>query len=249
MSGSQWTVAVLLYGGHFALHKRCLDSVVAALNDAPYLAELRVGYNEMPVGGDIHLKALLEPLDLRVRRKLYLHQENLRKYPVMREMLYDADDPVTSPNIMWFDDDSYVLRTQGWLQQVTEKFERVDYMGSRYFVHLSQARKKWLTRQNWSSQRPVRTPATFATGGWWCLKTRRLREVDYPFQAVPTGGSPLTHRGGDVALGVCAYQKGWSFVNDSCGVAINADEFGRESKAVRRGYVSHISWGDDYRGT
>lgn len=247
-TGLKWSIAVLLYGDHYDLHRRCLNSVVSAINDAPGLATLRVGYNQASAAGIIKLKELLEPLDLAVERKLYIHADNLLKYPVMREMLYDSDWPVLTPNVMWFDDDSYVLRTQGWLRQVTDKFEDIDYMGSRYFVHLSPQRKRWLQKQGWSNTKPVANPATFATGGWWCLKTERMKEVDYPFQAVPPGGTPLKHRGGDVALGVCAFQKGWRYVNDSCGVAINSDDFGKESKAPRRGFSSNISWGDDYRG-
>lgn len=61
------------------------------------------------------------------------------------------------------------------------------------------------------------------------IKTKVLADYGWPHPQ-------LRHRGGDVLLGELIRHQGLKLINFKSGVAINADELGKESASKRRGY-------------
>jgi hypothetical protein len=62
----------------------------------------------------------------------------------------------------------------------------------------------------------VKAPGiTFATGGYWWLRTDVIRQLDWPDER-------LSHNGGDTLLGEAIRQQGWPFHKNNYGVKVNA---------------------------
>jgi hypothetical protein len=175
-------------------------------------------------------------------RNIYESTENIHKYPLMRRMFHDPDNPITSPYVMWFDDDSFIRADASaqrpWLDAVSEKMTDADMVGAIYRIALGGKQSQWVMDQAWFNNQPV--PAThqvqFATGGWWTIRADVLRRFDWPLRE-------LDHRGGDVMLGELCRQQELRLRNFNYGVAINADDHGVQCKSDKRGYDSKpIGW-------
>ena len=160
--------------------------------------------------------------------------ENLFKYPMMRRLLYDFE-PIATPFLLWFDDDSYIKDTNlvSWLGEVETAMADADMIGSLYKTKEGYrgGQVDWIRSRPWYNGVPVKTGDRhdFATGGWWCLRTEVLYKYNWP-------DLDIRHRGGDVMLGELCRQQGLRLKRFKDGVAINADDFGRESEAKRRGH-------------
>jgi len=103
--GGSFTIFVLCYGNHVELARRCIGSIMESV---PLdRIDLRVGGNEL--GNET-----LEYLHSLPITKTYLHADNAKKYPLMREMLWDPKCPIKSPYMIWFDDDAHVVDPR-WL--------------------------------------------------------------------------------------------------------------------------------------
>ena len=234
------TVAVLLYADeHHELHRRCLESIRDRLPAGEY--ELRVGINAVSDAsvtreliGELCGAGILE------ERNIYSSPENIRKYPMMRRMLHDTSNPVTTPFVMWFDDDSYLkptFNTKNW-DRIHDMMDSVSMIGSIYSIGLEGNQKQWIEDQPWCAGKTVTDKISFVTGGWWCLAMDVISRFDWPVPAID-------HCGGDMMLGALLYQQGLSLRRYSDDVAINADDAGRESRAPRRG-VDQKRIGVDY---
>lgn len=228
---SRITPCVLLFGDYPALARRCLDSI---FDRAPNMARhLRVGANAIGHATAAYLDELVARGRLR-RTNIYESSVNLHKYPMMRRIFTDPDNQITTEFVCWFDDDSYVKAANfDWEAAVVAAMQDADMVGSIYVLAggFQGQQHLWVMDQPWYNGREVAPghKPRFATGGWWCIRTEILRRHDWP--------SPeLDHRGGDVMLGELCRQQGYRLRAFSQGVAINADEQGRESKAKRRGF-------------
>lgn len=236
MPASSVTVCALTYGDHYELAHRCLQSILQA---CPELGAggLRVGLNDV---GD-HTAEYIDGL---VQHKLlspanvYRSAVNIHKYPMMRRMFYDEKNPITTPYVMWFDDDSFIVsdmigKQPSFLERAVTALEQtgsaVVMAGSAYVIPWAQGQREWVQDQPWYRGRELPQKPAFCTGGWWLAKMAALRSLNYPWPE-------LDHRGGDVMLGQALYQQEWRFLAYRLGVAINADADGRESKAQRRGF-------------
>lgn len=225
----KFTVCVLLYGDYPELAARCLNPRLLALLDH---IELRVAMNDCGKSTTRYVESLVEAGKI---HRLYHSDTNRFKYPVLREMVH-GDMPVTTPYLMWFDDDSY-LDNNGqppelWLQQVARQMETADMIGSKYTRDLQGNMHQWIAAQPWYTGKPEIKPkqsVTFLTGGWWVIRTEILRKYDWPTPE-------LQHCGGDALLGVLFSQQGLRMTRFNSGVCINADANGVESKAKRRGH-------------
>ena len=234
-----FTVCVLLYGHYPELAQRCLSRIAVLLESG--LIELRIGANAISPPTDDVLRRLA--LDKFVTCR---SAANIKKYPMMRR-LFGAGDTLapggmnlTTPFVMWFDDDSFISAAQPrrWLALVRRTMEMCDLLGSRYTIRLKGNQPQWVRDQAWYTGQPInegyRSP--YCTGGWWTIRTEVLRRYGWP----PT---ELLHRGGDVMLGELCRQQGLRMLHFNRGVAINADEHGEESKSPRRGFDSlPIGW-------
>ena len=236
MSTPSVTVCVLTYGDHHELAFRCLTSIARA---CPELAAggVRVGLNDVGDRTVKYVDSLVQHAWLKPEN-VWRSATNIHKYPMMRRMFYDTQNPLTTEYVMWFDDDSFIKDEMigvrpTFLTQVVQAMEaaakEVVLCGSVYNIDWAAGQREWVQDQPWYRGRALPKKPTFCTGGWWMARTDALRRLDYPWAS-------LDHRGGDVMLGQALFQQGQRFLQYRKGVAINADAEGRESKAERRGF-------------
>jgi len=226
------TATVLLYGDYPELAQRCLGSITSnAFRLCP--ANLRVGMNLCSAETKQYVRSLVQQ-NLVLEENIYESDINIKKYPMMRRMLYDENNPVNTDYIMWFDDDSFVTSPQLLPEVATQlgpnaEGRTPDMMGSSYNIQLGGGQIAYIKDQSWYANKPITKKIRFATGGWWVIATEVLRKFNYPYPE-------LLHRGGDVMLGALIEQQGLWLRQFRKHVAINADENGKESKAARRGF-------------
>lgn len=228
---NDFTICVLLYGDFLGLADRCLRSIAETVRQGDL--NLRVGLNACGEGTKQWVKSWVPP------ECIWESDENIHKYPMMRQMIHGVA-PVETPFTMWFDDDSYldgfklqqIAPGDYWLNRVEHAMVNSDMIGSVYGIDLQGHQADWIKDQAWyNNKNPVGRKVRFATGGWWTIRTEILYGWDYPW-------TELDHRGGDVMLGEMCYQQGFRLNHFRDGVKINANEKGMESKAERRGFDS-----------
>jgi len=237
MGRTVFSVSVLCYGDHLALAERCLGSIVRAADadDWRHVAELRIGLNA--VSGEtqrwVEAVATQAATSGCPRVLLYCSSENSGKYPLMRRMFFDPDHPLPpSGRSMWFDDDSYLRdpSDKDWWRRVAALMDTADVLGSIYRIRSRGQQWRGVLAQPWYTGEPVQSKHVFVfpTGGWWVIKNEILKKWDYPFPE-------LYHRGGDQVLGELCRQQHYCLLQFNEGVAINANEVGKESAAKERG--------------
>jgi ADP-heptose:LPS heptosyltransferase len=243
--GGKLTVCVLCYGPHTDLAKKCLTSL---LNSVPAeRLDIRVATNMAAQSTIDYLHTL--PL-----RKLYINSENRFKYPVMREMFNDPACPITTPYLLWLDDDTYVVRPD-WLSNLCDVIVRnhqFNYRmyGSPMYHDLSMYAKHghrpdlWFRQASWNRGVPFRVRGSnraatngsvidFAVGWCWALHTETMRIANIP-------DPRLQHNGGDITIGAQLQQAGYR---------LHAWNKGKEFIACpsreqggRRGYSEAFPW-------
>lgn len=217
----KFTVCSLLFGEYTNLARRCLEplSVLSSLG----LINLRIGMNQV-------CQATKDYVSEKFKNAEYICEADpqLYKYPMMRKLFYDK--PISTDYVMWFDDDSYIKNPDPveWLSVVETGMKSCDMLGSVYVIPYGQDQKEWCKTQKWYTGKTIPDRPKFATGGWWTIKSSVLKFFDWP---VPE----LKHCGGDVALGILFDQNSLKLKTFNTGIAINADETGKESAAARRG--------------
>lgn len=239
---SRVTLCALLYGDYPVLARRCL-APIRQLSVAAGL-EVRIGMNAVSdatrdVVADVFRGYGPTPIVIDSR-------DNILKYPMMRRLLYEEAGGVTTPLVMWFDDDAYLeMPTEGWLQGMFARMPGVPsavLLGSVYRQSWLGQQREWVRAQPWYQGKDptLRPKIQFAQGSWWLADMGFLRHIGYPW-------AELRHRGGDTMLGEAVFQAGYRLVHDHTAVAVNADAFGRHSKSKRRG-VDEPSLGVNFSG-
>jgi hypothetical protein len=185
--------------------------------------DFRVGMNEVCDQTKAYVESNSDAINLLVESNPQVY-----KYPMMKRLFNEK--PVTSDFIMWFDDDSYVKESDVglWLDSVDREMRLCDMLGSVYVIPYGNDQKSWCKTQPWYTGKPLSDKPSFATGGWWCIRSEVIKRFNWP---IPE----LKHCGGDVALGVLLDQNNLKLRHFKTGVAINADSSGKESAAPRRG--------------
>lgn len=237
----EFTTFALLYGDYPELARRCLGSLHELPRDR---VEVRLGVNGVP--DDSETRAVIEDCvhqGYLSRSNICESTDNIHKYPLMRRMFHDPDNPITTPYTMWFDDDSYirddVFSVDNWLDDLVEVLRSSHMLGAKYKIGLGGRQKSWVEDQPWYNNRAVPSRTEFITGGWWCIRTHILHDFDWP---IPE----LDHRGGDVMLGQLLHQHDFKLAQYNHRVAINADKYGHQCAAKKRGYDSKpIGWDYD----
>jgi hypothetical protein len=242
-AASDFTVCVLLYGDYPDLARRCLSGISILARSG--LISLRIGMNSVSNATEDVVAAM------GLRECVFAQsRENIKKYPMMRRLFSapEATDPydvcLTSEFVMWFDDDSYITATSPctWLGRIRQAMTTVDMLGSIHTISLKGGQAEWIKTQPWYAGTRIAPwhRVSFCTGGWWTIRADILQRFQWP---IPE----LLHRGGDVMLGALCHEHGFRKSHYREGIAINADDQGRESRSPRRGYDSHpIGW--DYVG-
>lgn len=242
-----FTINVLLYGDNPKLAVRCLSSIQARF-DPELVEDVRIGLNEISQATSeiVHefARTLPAPVHLfRERKKC----KNVMKYPMMKRMLYCDIRPIEkATRVMWFDDDSFVRNKPGerWLKEIDGlwKAEKPTIMGSVYKpgYRWTPSEMACFRSEPWYTGVPMTEKPNFVTGGWWVADLEFLSKWGYPIDQ-------LKHNGGDVLLGEICRQQDAKILHHKRLVAINADEFGNESKAKRRGVTTDRAFtiGDD----
>ena len=243
--GGKVTICVLLYGENSEkfdhLHRRCLNSIVSTV--PPSRMDLRIAMNQTALSTQNYVKTL--PVS-----KTYIDYKNRRKYPAMREMFWDKEDPITTRWVIWFDDDSYV-RNPSWLQALAEcilaqpESSNVGMLGQKMRhplrgVNTNKDPRDWFKAGSWWKGREFRNkrgqPAPngdqihFVVGGFWAISLEAIKACDIP-------DTRLRHNGGDCLIGEQLYQNGFQMkqFNDE-------KKFVHTSAAPRRGYREKFPW-------
>lgn len=165
-------------------------------------------------------------------------ETNINKYPMMRWMLYSK--PVTTPYVMWFDDDSWIdpAAPDSFFEQVAAFMEHPapddgrcpDMIGAVWQMRLGGNQHRWIEDQAWYTGKavPKQSLVDFCTGGWWTIRYDLLQRWNWP-------DPQIDHNGGDCMLGALIRQQGYKMRNYTAHLAINADQSGKCSSAKRRG--------------
>ncbi len=216
--GGRFTVFTLMYGDYHEMHRKSIESFLATATPGRY--ELRVISNEL-------CPASVEMVDGLVAAgkvsRHYRHLENRKKYPVMREAFHDPEMPITTPYVVWFDDDTLFDKDPEWMRLLAKTITREHPNGCRlygphYSYTLAPKQAEWVKEATWYRGRPLldasenEVPngdkAHFASGGFWAMASHVIREQDVP-------DARLGHNGGDVMCGVHAQQGGWKLCDFS----------------------------------
>lgn len=220
------TICCLLYGDYPKLAERCLTPISKLYSTG---AQVRIGCNDISKATESVISSLFSISDnltvIKATPQMY-------KYPMMRALFNIK--PIDTDYAMWFDDDSYIKSNNPikWLEHVESSMvtNSADMLGSIYCIPTSIRQKEWRRLHcSWFKDHLYTNKTTFATGGWWTIKSKILSKYDWPHPL-------LKHRGGDVLLGDLIKHESLKLVKFNDGVAINADENGKESASKRRGF-------------
>ena len=146
MDVNGFTVCVLLYGDHLPYAKRVLGSILATAT-VPLVRSLRVGMNA--VSADTRQWVYAQLRAHACLSLVYDSQENRYKYPMMRRMLYDPNDPVITPWVMWFDDDSYLAGNPDWWETAYQVAQTAELVGEAWRIRLQPAQITKISQQPW----------------------------------------------------------------------------------------------------
>jgi len=233
------TVGILLYGDYPQLARRCLGSILSVLPAGKSVVqEIKIGCNQLSTVVKEEVDRFADSVASRtgLRTTLYIPSRNVGKYPLMRRMLYDHDDP-PGRWFMWFDDDSYLAGYNDafWTTMLTAG-EHADIVGQyRWFMPAQGRQLEWLQQQPWYDpavglppKRGSRPCFKFCQGSFWMARSSVLQKYNWPWPE-------LHHNGGDSLLGELCRQQKLRVVNEVSCVRLNADVFGAHSSAKRRG--------------
>ncbi len=214
------TICVICYGDHPRLARRFLESLYRHTDPGWFI--LRAGLNEV---GEATREMFVECKAAFGNIEIFEERKNIFKAPLMRKMFFHP--PITTPWVIWFDDDSYLTRGD-WLQRLWLAIQRspdTDQWGRGYALWEKKTEiEAFVKSAEWHRGLPLlrgRDPAgqeafefRFATGGFWAIKTEILRALDWP-------DPRLVQANDDFLLGEALRQNGRILGNFEYGVRIN----------------------------
>lgn len=243
--GGKITVCVLCYGPHTDLAKRCLSSILGTI-PAERL-DLRVATNQAAQSTIDYLKTL--PIT-----KLYINSENRHKYPVMREMFWDQAKPIETKYLVWFDDDTWIVKPQ-WIDDLCttivgnhpynyRMFGNIMYHDLSMYSKNGHDPREWFRVADWYKGRNFRAKGTqqetpngsvidFAVGWCWAIETRLIELANIP-------DIRLDHNGGDATIGEQVHQAGYQIKQWNRGKQLVACP--TREQGGRRGFSQRFAW-------
>jgi hypothetical protein len=238
MHTTKFDLNLLCYGDYPRLADRLLDSIARSV---PWRSvdRIRIGLNCVSDKTKEHAYQFGHFAPVRVSVYRERDNKNVLKYPLMRRMLYDPVRPVAAPHVVWFDDDSFVTGGPRFWDELADLLRGdpgtppVALAGSKYRPNYfwTPTEVAAIRTQPWYAGASLGDKPEFCTGGFWAAQYAFLKKHGYPFRE-------LKHNGGDVLLGELCEQQRARVAQFRAGVAINADESGRESRAGRRGVTT-----------
>jgi len=239
--GGRVTICILMYGNYFHLHKQCLNSILST-TQAEH-RQIRIACNEVCSETLQYLSRLKDQQKI---HKIIVNQTNMKKYPAMRQLFYDQDDPITDKWIIWFDDDSIANKDAAWLDKLCKKIVSVYANGARivgaeFYWKLSQAQVSWIRSRPWYHNRLFQTRngnespngeyVQFPAGGFWAIARDVVQRTNIP-------DPEIGQNGGAYMIGEQLWQAGYHM-----GSWNNKNQFIATSSAARRG-LEEIHTGD-----
>lgn len=246
--GGKITICVLCYGPHPQLAKTCLSSILATI--PPERLDLRIGLNEVHPDTFAYVKTL--PVT-----KIYANSLNRYKYPVMRDMFWDEQRPITTNYVVWFDDDTWVVNPN-WINDLCQTIidnhpKNYRMFGSLLYHDLTMYAKNgndpstWFKTADWYRERSFRMRGSqkeqangsvidFATGWCWAIATEAIRKANIP-------DVRLGHNGGDIACGEAMHQAGFGIKQWNMGKSLVACP--SKVNGGRRGYSEKFPWASE----
>lgn len=209
--GGKFAICILMYGDYFDMQKQCLDSILATV--PAHRRTIRVVANTV---GDRTL-AYLRNHAAAGAVKLTVNDENKKKYPAMRQLFWNPDDPIEEKWIIWFDDDSIANRDPAWCQKLAKEIisqykAKIRMWGRLWMCILKKSQLEWIKSRPWFTGRefvlrngqpnPRGTCIKYASGGFWALETATMRAAGIPDET-------LGHNGGDYMIGAQVWQAGF----------------------------------------
>jgi hypothetical protein len=208
--GGKITICVLCYGNHYEMHQRCLDSIIRTV--PLERLDLRVAANCVGQASLNYIRTL--PVT-----RTYHYRENAYKYPIMRDMLYDPDVPISTNYFAWFDDNCHIQHNN-WLnlfaRDVIQQPANVAMYGIKLYYTFDFERedpRPWLEAQSWHKGKHLRTRrggtapngdcSHFCADWFFLMKTDVLKKCLIP----PDGAE---QKGGDILIGEALYQHGYA---------------------------------------
>jgi GT2 family glycosyltransferase len=224
------TICVLCFGPYEPLARRCLAALERYTDSSVF--RLRIGLNETCEA----TQSLVKELQTR-KPETIVHKSdvNLFKVPMMRLLL--TSPPVDTKWVIWFDDDSYVTRSD-WLLSLAAKMEafpEVSMWGKPYSVYVPARTADFARAAAWfrglplmpATEKPDHYRFSFVEGGFWAIRTDYLRKLDWPDRR-------LIHYHNDFMLGEAMRQNSFRLGSFHHGVRIT-DAPRRSPKGVPAG--------------
>lgn len=247
--GGKFTVFVLCYGPHTSIATRCINGILSTI-PAERL-DLRVATNQVASSTLSYLKTL--PIT-----KIYKHDTNDFKYPVMREMFYDESHPINTKYLIWFDDDTWVVNP-AWLGDLCTTIAANHKNGFRMYGNMmyhdlsmysgaGHRPDRWFREGNWYRGKYFRSKPgkdetangsiiDFAVGWCWALNVEAMRQADIPDRR-------LLHNGGDITIGEQLHQIGYGIKQWNKNKSLIACP--SREQGGRRGASQRFQWDPDF---
>jgi hypothetical protein len=210
------TICILCYGNYPDLARRLLESLIQHTRFQAY--RLRLGLNAISDATSAVVDRLLPHLPVET---VIRSETNLYKLPMMRRLFYDS--PLETDWTIWFDDDSYVWRSD-WLAMLhcqSRLHPEVAMWGQKLFVRGDDELRAFVSQSTWFTgvellpdEDPKKCRLEFIAGGFWAVRTTCIHALHWP-------DPRLIHFGDDYLLGEALRQRGLAIGSASSGVAIN----------------------------
>lgn len=240
--GGKLTVCVLCYGAYPALTRTCLGSLFNSKYSDRF--EIRVFANDCCPETINYLQSL--PL-----KRLIISPTNIFKAAACRQLWHDEEYPITTPYVVWLDDDSFAVDLN-WPVHLTNTIVANHPQGARLygikFIHDLRMYKQashdpnaWFKQAKWYRERPWcvsggnepisnGTVIPFVSGGFLAIASHVIKEADIP-------DARLLHNGIDATIGAQVYQAGYSVKDFNRG-----KKFVHSSGHKRRGWGEPFQW-------
>jgi ADP-heptose:LPS heptosyltransferase len=216
--GGKITLFLLLYGNYTSMHTRCLSAIqnTTSRNDL----DLRVYCNNVGPDTDALCQKML---NAGVISSMYRSETNKFKYPCMREMFHDPNNPIKTKWSVWFDDDTMCDVDPLWFSKLCSAINGnaiadsdFGMLGPIYHFSMQPKHATWFKSADWYRGRYFRdklgkptvngSRVFFVTGSCWAIKTEAIHKANIP-------DVRLSHNGGDICIGEQMWQNGYTLKN------------------------------------
>jgi GT2 family glycosyltransferase len=172
----------------------------------------------------------------------------------MREMFWDQSKPIETNYLVWFDDDTWIVKPQ-WIDDLCttivgnhpynfRMFGNIMYHDLAIYAKGGGRPDAWFRTAPWYKGRNFRAKSSqqetpngsmidFAVGWCWALSVEAMRTANMP-------DPRLGHNGGDITLGEQIHQAGFAIKQWNRGKSLVACP--SREQGGRRGYSERFPW-------